>query len=142
MYLNMTNKVINEIVIIEELKILSGGELKEENKELVEKWSVCDLEMMNGSEIGELRKKIEVVMRDEKSREAKKSKLRVIKNSEIREWREEVKEIMWGYFNKNRMNLSEDIGDFREDIIVDLMKGCDVKEVFELYGGVGVLKVG
>jgi len=138
----MTNKVINEIVIIEELKILSGGELKEENKELVEKWSVCDLEMMNGSEIGELRKKIEVVMRDEKSREAKKSKLRVIKNSEIREWREEVKEIMWGYFNKNRMNLSEDIGDFREDIIVDLMKGCDVKEVFELYGGVGVLKVG
>jgi hypothetical protein len=138
----MANKVINEIVIIEELKILSGGELKEENKELVEKWSVCDFEMMNGSEIGELRKKIEVVMRDEKSREAKNSKLRVIKNSEIREWREEVKKIMWEYFNKNRLNLSEDIGDFREDIIVDLMKGCDVKEVFELYGGVGILKVG
>ena len=37
MYLNMTRKVINEIVIIEELKVLCGSKLKEENKELVEK---------------------------------------------------------------------------------------------------------
>jgi hypothetical protein len=56
--------------------------------------------------------------------------------------REEVKEIMWVYFKKNRLKLSEDIGEFREAIIVDLMKGCDVKEVFELYGVVGILKAG
>jgi len=134
MNLNMTSKVINEIVIIEELKVLRGSELKEKNKELVEKWSVCDLEMMNGSETGELRKKIEGVMRDEK--------LTVIRNSVLGKWREEVKEIMWNYYKKNRLILSADIGDFREQIIVDLMKGCDVKEVFELYGGTGMLKVG
>jgi hypothetical protein len=90
--------------------------------------------MMNGSEIGKLRLEIEKVMRSEK--------LSVVKNSVLGEWREEAKGIMWGYFNKNRLNLSEDIGEFREDIIVDLMKGCDVKEVFELYGGVRVLKAG
>ena len=130
----MKSKDINEIVIIEELKILCGSGLKEENKKLVEEWSVCDFEMMNGIEIGELRKEIEVVMRDEK--------LSVVKNSVLGKWREEVKEIMWGYFCENRMNLSGYIGEFREDIIVDLMKGCDVKEVFELYGGVGILKAG
>ena len=130
----MSNKVINEIVIIEELKSLSGSELKEKNKELVDKWSTCDLDVMNRSEIGKLRMKIEVVLRDEK--------LRVIRNSELGKWREEVKKIMWEYFCENRMNLSEDIGDFREEIIVDLMKGCDVREVFEVYGGLGMLKAG
>jgi hypothetical protein len=64
----------------------------------------------------------------------------MILRSKLVELREEVKDIMWGYFCENRMNLSADIGDFREDIIVDLMKGCDVKEVFELYGRVGILK--
>jgi hypothetical protein len=82
----MTRKVINEIVIIEELKVLCGSKLKEENKELVEKWSVCDLEMMNGSETGELRMEIEKVMRSEK--------LSVVKNSVLGEWREEAKGIM------------------------------------------------
>jgi hypothetical protein len=130
----MSNKVINEIVIIEELKSLSGIELKEKNKELVEKWSTCDLEVMNHSEIGKLRMEIEGVLRDEK--------LRVIRNSELGKWREEVKKVMWEYFCENRMNLSEDIGDFREEIIVDLMKGCDVREVFEVYGGLGMLKAG
>ena len=48
---------------------------------------------------------------------------------------------MWIYFNRNSDCLSEDIGDFREEIIVELMKGGDVEEVFELYGGSGLVKV-
>ena len=88
------------------------------------------LEVMDSSEVKKLKMEIDGLL--------KKYKLGVILRSKLRELREEVKEIMWEYFCENRMNLSEDIGEFREDIIVDLMKGCDVKEVFELYGGRGL----
>ena len=93
-----------------------------------------DLEVMDSSEVGRL--KIEV------DRFLKKYGMGMILRSKLGELREEVKEVMWEYFCENRKSLSEDIGEFREDIIVDLMKGCDVKEVFELYGGVGLLKAG
>ena len=129
----MSSRVINEIVITKELKILNGSEIKEKNKKFVKEWNGCDLKVMSGSEIGKLRIKIEVVLRDEN--------LRVVKNSEIRKLREEVKEIMWGYFCENRFYLSEYVGDFREEIIVELMKGRDVNEVFELFGGSGLVKV-
>jgi hypothetical protein len=92
------------------------------------------LEMMDSSEVGKLKIEIDGLL--------KEYSLGMILRSKLGSLREEVKEIMWSYFNKNRLNLSVDIGDFREDIIVDLMKGCDVKEVFELYGGVGILKAG
>jgi len=130
----MLSKVINEIVIIKELEILNSNEIKEkENEERVIECNGCDLKLMNGSEIEKLRMKIERVLRDEK--------LRVFKNIEVGKLREEVKEIMWGYFCENRFSLSEDIGDYREEIIVELMKGGGVKEVFEVYGGSGLVRV-
>ena len=131
---NMLSRVINEIVIIKELEILNSSEIKEkENKKIVKECNGFDLEMMNGSEMGKLRVKIEGVLRDEK--------LRVVTDIEIRKLREEVKEVMWSFYCENKFSLSEDIGDYREEIIVELMKGKDVKDVFEFYGGSGLVKV-
>lgn len=145
----MSNRDISEISIFLGLEKLNScekeGLIKERDKKEFSKdfekllnmdefkiMNMNGLEVMDSSEVRKLKMEIDGLL--------KKYSLGMILRSKLVELREEVKEIMWGYFNKNRLNLSEDIGDFREDIIVDLMKGCDVKEVFELYGGVGILK--
>jgi hypothetical protein len=154
---NMLNRDINEISILFGLKKLNwcekeglikdGKKIRDDKKEEFRKdfdellnmyeyvmMNMNGLEMMDSSEVEKLKIEIDGLL--------KEYKLGVILRSKLGNLREEVKEIMWSYFKKNRLNLSVDISDFREDIIVDLMKGCDVKEVFELYGGVGMLKAG
>ena len=131
---DMGSRVIDEIAIIKELEILKGSEIrKENNKKIVKECSGYDLKVMSGSEIGELRVKIEGVLRDEK--------LGVIRNVEIRKLREEVKGVMWRYYCENKFELNEGIGDFREEIIVELMKGGDVKKVFEFFGRGGLARI-
>jgi hypothetical protein len=44
--------------------------------------------------------------------------------------RSEVKEVMWKYYSVNKLNLPDYIGEFREKIIIELMKGEDVEDVF------------
>ena len=146
----MSNRDINEISILFGLEKLNRcekeGLIKEKDKEDFRKdfekllnmdefkiMNINGLEVMDSSEVGKLKMEIDGLLRD--------YKLGMVLRSKLRELREEVKEVMWGYFCENRMNLSEDIGEYREDIIIDLMKGCDVKEVFELYGGRGLVKV-
>ena len=147
----MSNRDINEISIFLGLEKLNRcekeGLIKVKDKKEFRKdfekllnldefkiMNIDGLEKMDSSEVGKLKIEVDGLL--------KKYSLGMILIGKLVELREEVKEIMWGYFCKNRMNLSADIGDFREDIIVDLMKGCDVKEVFELYGGVGILNAG
>ena len=153
----MSNRDINEISILFGLEKLNrckkeglikdGKKIKDDKKEKFNKdfekllnmneykiMNINGLEVMDSSEVEKLKIEIDRLLSE--------YKLGMILRNKLRELREEVKEIMWVYFCENRMNLSVDIGDFREDIIVDLMKGFDVKEVFELYGGVGMLKAG
>ena len=148
---NMSNRDLNEVSILLGLEKLNScvkeGSIKDKKKEKFSNdfdellnmdefklMNMSGLEMMDSSEVEKLKIEIDGLL--------KKYELGMILRSKLRNLREEVKEIMWSYFNENRLNLSVDVGDFREDIIVDLMKGCDVKEVFELYGGAGILKAG
>jgi hypothetical protein len=137
---NMSDRTINEITILLGLKKLNScGKdefvVNDKKKKFSENLlNMDEFQMMNGSEVEKL--KLEV------NRLLKKYGLGVISRSKLKTLREEVKVIMWCYFKKNKLNLNQDICDFREEIIVDLMKGGDVKDVFELYGGVGMLKAG
>jgi len=60
--------------------------------------------------------------------------------TEVKKLREEAKETMWAFYSVNKSNYHESIGDFREEIIVELMKGIAVEEVFESYARSGVSK--
>ena len=55
---------------------------------------------------------------------------------EVAKLRMSVKIIMWKYYSENKSQLSEYVTDFREEIIVELMKGESVEDVFESFGGV------
>ncbi len=59
---------------------------------------------------------------------------------EVEKLRNQVKEVMWKYYSDNKLSFHESIRDSREEIIVELMKGNDIREVFEIFGGVGILK--
>jgi hypothetical protein len=146
----LSNRVMGELSIILGLKKLDGCEEKgligndKEGKfckdfdELKEReefklMELNGLEGMKGSEISKVKNGVDSLL--------KKYGLGMITRTKLKDLREEVKGVMWSYFNRNRDCLSEDIGDFREEIIVELMKGGDVEEVFELYGGSGLVKV-
>jgi len=66
--------------------------------------------------------------------------IKMMTRSEVVKLRTECKELMWGYYSDNKSIFFDYIGDFREDIIIELMKGGDVVEVFEMYGGKGMLR--
>ena len=55
---------------------------------------------------------------------------------EVAKLRMSVKIIMWKYYSENKSQLSEYVKDFREEIIVELMKGESVEDVFDSFGGV------
>jgi len=55
---------------------------------------------------------------------------------EVAKLRMSVKIIMWKYYSENKSQLSEYVREFREDIIVQLMKGESVEDVFDSFGGV------
>ena len=59
---------------------------------------------------------------------------------EVEKLRNEVKEVMWKYYSMNKPYLSEHVREFREEIIIELMKGVGVTEVFDLFGSMVVLK--
>ena len=60
---------------------------------------------------------------------------------EVEKLRNEVKEVMWKYYSDNKLSFHVSIRDSREEIIVELMKGVDVEEVFDFFGGVLRAKV-
>ena len=55
---------------------------------------------------------------------------------EVGKLRMSVKIIMWRYYSDNKSLLSEYVREFREEIIVELMKGESVEDVFESFGAV------
>jgi len=57
-------------------------------------------------------------------------------DSEVGKLRMSVKIIMWKYYSENKSLLPEHVRDFREEIIIELMKGESVEDVFGSYGGV------
>ena len=65
--------------------------------------------------------------------------VKILTDREAGKLREEVKGIMWGYYSMNKFSFHESIRDYREDIIIELMKGGNVREVFELFGETPVL---
>ena len=60
----------------------------------------------------------------------------VMSSVQIAKLRAEAKIIMWQYYSENKSLFPDYIGEFREDIIVELMKGESVETVFEPYRGV------
>ena len=127
---NMSDRDLNEISILLGLKKLNScekeGFIKDFEKVLnldeFKMMNMNGLEMMSSSEVEKLKMGIDGLLK------MKKYKLGMILRSKLRILREEVKEIMWDYFKKNRLNLSDDIGEFREDIIVDLIFYIEIVE--------------
>jgi hypothetical protein len=56
--------------------------------------------------------------------------------AEVLKLRTSVKKTMWKYYSENKSLIPEHVREFREDIIVELMKGESVEDVFASYGGV------
>jgi hypothetical protein len=56
--------------------------------------------------------------------------------TEVIKLRMSVKLTMWKYYSENKSLIPEHVREFREDIIVELMKGESVEDVFASYGGV------
>jgi len=78
----------------------------------------------------------EKVLSDSKKEELKKKleDKKIMKTTEIRKLRSEVKKVMWKYYSENKSSLPDYISEFREEIIVELMKGQSVEVVFDSYG--------
>jgi len=57
----------------------------------------------------------------------------VLSNAKIEKLRSDVKTVMWKYYSENKPLFPDYIGEFREDIIVELMKGESVEDVFDSY---------
>ena len=110
----MGSRVIREISMAR----MSEVEKEEMKKEL----SKIDERNLAESEKQELKKKIE----DKK----------VMSLSGIRKLRLEMKIVMWKFYSQHKSSLPDDIREYREEIIVELMKGQQVEEVFDSYGGV------
>lgn len=92
-----------------------------------------------------LEKVFEMDLKDSEKEEVRKKILNkyVMSNVQIGKLRVEVKIVMWKYYSENKPLLPKYIGDFREEIIVELMKGESVEDVFDSYGGGGeLLKAG
>jgi len=60
----------------------------------------------------------------------------VMTNVEIVKLRSDAKIAMWQYYSENKSLFPDYISEFREDIIVELMKGLSVETVFDSYRGV------
>ena len=117
----MTSQIIKEIS-----ESRMSEYQKEERRVKLEKVSETDLQDI---EKEEMRKKIF-------------SKY-VMSNVQIGKLRMEVKNVMWKYYSENKSIFPDYIGDFREEIIVELMKGESVEDVFDSYRGGGeLLKAG
>ena len=56
--------------------------------------------------------------------------------TEVIKLRMSAKSTMWKYYSENKSLIPEHVREFREDIIVELMKGEPVENVFGSYGGV------
>lgn len=68
--------------------------------------------------------------------------VKLMRDSEIYKLREEVKRIMWDHYSRNRSLYLDYISNYREEIIVELMKGKQLEEVMAHFAGGGVLKAG
>ncbi|MFC1560313.1 hypothetical protein ACFL3W_00040 [Pseudomonadota bacterium] len=117
----MTSQIVKEIS-----ESRMSKEEKEERRVKLEKVSEADLQE---SDKEEMRKKILAKY--------------VMSNVQIGKLRTEVKIVMWKYYSENKSIFPDYIGDFREEIIVELMKGKSVETVFDSYRGGGeLLKTG
>ena len=117
----MTSKIVKEIS-----ESRMSEEKKEERRVKLAKVSEADLKECEKEEMGE-----------------KILNKYVMSSVQIGKLRAEVKIVMWKYYSENRPLFPDYIGEFREEIIVELMKGESVEDVFDSYrGGEGLLKVG
>lgn len=110
---NMGSRVIKEI---------SDARLSESEKEKMEK----ELKNIDGENLPESEK-------EELRRKVKGKNL--ISKVVVDKLRVEVKKVMWKYYSENKHLLPDYVGEFREEIIVELMKGESVEDVFDSYGG-------
>jgi len=84
----------------------------------------------------ELKNIEEVNLPESDKKELRKKVKDKLSKTEISKLRMEVKIVMWKFYSENKSLLSEYVRDFREEIIVELMKGESVEDVFDSYGGV------
>ena len=102
--------------------------------------------MMNGEMGSRVIKEISIVrmekglkniekknLQESEKQELRKKVKDKLSQSDIRKLREEVKQVMWKYYSENKHLLADYVGEFREDIIVELMKGESVEDVFDSY---------
>ena len=96
---------------------------------------------MSDKEKEERRVKIEKVSK-EKLKESEKEEKRerilnryVMSDIQVGKLRMEVKKVMWKYYSENKSLFPEYVREFREEIIVELMMGESVEDVFDSFGG-------
>ena len=111
MYGVMTSQIVKEIS-----ESRMSKKEKEERKVKLDKISKSDFE---DSEKEEMRKKILAKY--------------VMSNVQIVKLRSDAKIAMWQYYSENKPLFPDYISEFREYIIVELMKGQSVENVFDSY---------
>jgi len=57
--------------------------------------------------------------------------VRLMRESDINKLRDECLQIMWKHYSENKSKYSRNISDFRDDIILGLMEGKEVEDVFD-----------
>ena len=111
MYGMMTSQIVKEIS-----ESRMSKEAKEERSVKLEKVSKSDLQECEKEEMG---RKILAKY--------------IMSNAKIEKLRADVKTVMWKYYSENKPLFPDYISEFREDIIVELMKGQSVEDVFDSY---------
>lgn len=68
--------------------------------------------------------------------------VKLMRDKEIRHLRGEMKQVMWAHYKTHKLSFHESVRGYREEILVELMKGREVREVFDQFGGMELLKTG
>jgi len=141
----MSNNIINEISVTRGMKRMTTSELEELCANIQEFLSSQDVKMIESSELEQLKVKIQNILVSHEMKFIKNSGigkmgikyqellnsrgLKKLSDNGISKLRKEVKEVMWKYYPVNNLNLPDYIGEFREEIIIELMKGNTVERI-------------
>ena len=143
---------IQEFLNSQDVKMIETSEIGNVSIKLQEILNSCDVKKITSSELEQLKVKVQEILISHDMKFIKNSGigdvginyqgilnshgLKKLSDTGVSKLRSEVKEAMWKYYSVNKLNLPDYIGEFREDIIIELMKGKDVEEVFDsVIGG-------
>ena len=141
------SKKIQKFLTSQDVEVIKTSAIGNVSIKLQNILNVCDVKKITISELRHLRTKVQEILISHDRKFIKNSGigdvgisyqgilnshgLKKLPGNGVTNLRSEVKEVMWKYYSVNKLNLPDYIGELREEIIIELMKGEDVEQVFD-----------